>query len=84
MVRPTRQSRRITHEVLSRQRRIDGAPYTATLGEAKRIARNAAANSYHDVVVEPVEVATDKENVLRLLNNAAGTHIKQGVAYTAN
>ena len=61
---------------------IDGAPYTATLEEAKRIARNAAANSYH-VVVELVEVATDKENVLRLLNNAAGTHITQGVAYTA-
>jgi hypothetical protein len=37
----------------------------------------------HDVVVELVEVATDKENVLRLLNNAAGTHITQGVAYTA-
>ena len=31
---------------------IDGAPYTATLEEAKRIARNAAANSYQDVVVE--------------------------------
>ena len=62
---------------------IDGAPYTTTLEEAKRIARNAAANSYHDVVVELVEVATDKENVLRLLNNAAGTHITQGVAYTA-
>ena len=62
---------------------IDGAPYTARLEEAKRIARNAAANSYHDVVVELVEVATDKENVLRLLNNAAGTHITQGVAYTA-
>ena len=62
---------------------IDGAPHTATLEEAKRIARNAAANSYHDVVVELVEVATDKENVLRLLNNAAGTHITQGVAYTA-
>jgi hypothetical protein len=62
---------------------IDGAPYTAMLEEAKRIARNAAANSYQDVVVELVEVATDKENVLRLLNNAAGTHIPQGVAYTA-
>ena len=58
---------------------IDGAPYTATLEEAKRVARNAASNSYNDVVA----VATDKENVLRLLNNAAGTHIAQGVAYTA-
>ena len=58
---------------------IDGAPYTATLEEAKRIARNAAANSYHDVVVELVEVATDKENILRLLNNAAGTHIDGGL-----
>ena len=62
---------------------IDGAPYTATLEEAKRVARNAAANSHDDIVVELVEVATDKENVLRLLNNAAGTHIAQGVAYTA-
>ena len=62
---------------------IDGAPYTATLEEAKRVARNAASNSHNDVVVELVEVATDKENVLRLLNNAAGTHIAQGVAYTA-
>ena len=40
---------------------IDGAPYTATLEEAKRVARNAASNSYNDVVVELVEVATDKE-----------------------
>ena len=62
---------------------IDGAPYTATREEAKRVARNAAANSHDDIVVEQVEVATDKENVLRLLNNAAGTHIAQGVAYTA-
>jgi hypothetical protein len=58
---------------------IDGAPYTTTLEEAKRVARNAASNSYNDVVVELVEVATDKENVLRLLNNATGTHIAQGV-----
>ena len=58
---------------------IDGAPYTATFEEAKLVARNAASNSYNDVVA----VATDKENVLRLLNNAAGTHIAQGVAYTA-
>ena len=42
---------------------IDGAPYTATLEEAKRVARNAASNSHNDVVVELVEVATDKENV---------------------
>ena len=36
---------------------IDGAPYTATLEEAKRVARNAAANSHDDIVVEQVEVS---------------------------
>lgn len=62
---------------------VGGEPYTATLDAAKRLAREAASNSYHDVDVEVVEVSTDKENVLRLLNIAGGTHASQGVVYTA-
>lgn len=58
-------------------------PYFTTLDVAKRKAREVAKNSYDDISVEVVDVATDKENVLRLLNVDTGTHESQGVVYTA-
>jgi hypothetical protein len=61
----------------------DDPPYYATLDEAKKAARRAAANSYDDIEVEQVEVDTGKDNILRLLNIAGGTHIGKGVVYTA-
>ena len=58
-------------------------PYYATLDAAKKAARRAAADSYDDIEVEQVEVDTSKDNILRLLNTAGGTHIGKGVVYTA-
>jgi hypothetical protein len=51
------------------------APYCTTLAEAKRAARTAAETSYWDVKVSQVEVSTDRENILRLCNDAGGTHV---------
>lgn len=61
----------------------DSSPYTSTLDEAKRQAREAAANSYDDVDVQQVEVATDRANILRLLNVDGGTQVPIKVVYTA-
>ena len=60
-----------------------GAPYYATLDEAKKAARSAAADSYDDIEVQQVEITTDRANILRLLNVAGGTDILKGVVYTA-
>lgn len=54
-----------------------------TLEEARQEARHQAKNSYHDVVVERVEIELTKENVRRLLNSDGGTHQMLGVVYTA-
>jgi len=59
------------------------APYCATLDEAKKLARSIAENSYHDIEVMEVDVPTDKENILRLLNVSGGTDIDKGIVYTA-
>jgi hypothetical protein len=61
----------------------DGMPYCATLDEAKKAARHYAASSYHDIEVEQVEIATDRANILRLLNTAGGTDVSVGIVYTA-
>jgi hypothetical protein len=60
-----------------------GMPYTATLDEAKKKARETAAETSHDIEVEQVEVETTKENILRLLNVDMGVHTSNGVVYTA-
>ena len=52
---------------------VDGEHWT-TLKEAKQAARRLASESYHDVKVNQIEIATTKENILRLLNDAGGTH----------
>jgi hypothetical protein len=59
------------------------APYTITLAEAKKIARDAAEVSYHDIEVTLVDVSTDRDNVLRLLNNSGGIQVPRGTVYTA-
>jgi hypothetical protein len=46
----------------------------ATLGEAKEMVRAEQQVYRASVTVKEVEVALDKENVLRLLNNKGGTH----------
>jgi hypothetical protein len=61
----------------------DGMPYCATLAEAKQAARYYATTSYHDIDVEQVEIATDRANILRLLNTSGGTDVSVGTVYTA-
>jgi hypothetical protein len=58
-------------------------PIYTTLDAAKRDARHIAANSYHDVVVEQVDVPTDRANVWRLANNMSGTMVTLRAVYTA-
>jgi hypothetical protein len=62
---------------------VNGAerPYTATLEEAKKLAR-IVAESYNTATVELVEVDTTKENILRLLNIDTGTHNTVREVYT--
>ena len=52
-----------------------GTITTATLDEAKEAAKALLEHSlYQDIVVDEVEVATDKANMVRLLNSDGGTH----------
>lgn len=60
----------------------DGS-YFLTKENAERAARDVAANSYHDVTVERVEVDTTRENVLRMLNVEGGHTVSQEIVYTA-
>jgi hypothetical protein len=62
---------------------MDGVPYYTTLEEAKKAARFNAVESYHDIVVDEIEVSTDKANILRLLNVAGGTDQIIRTVYTA-
>lgn len=60
----------------------DGTYFT-TQEAASKAAREMAANSYHDVPVERVEVDTTRENVLRMLNVQGGHTETVEVVYTA-
>ena len=51
--------------------------------EAKLAARVAAENSFEDIEVHQVEVATDKETILRLLNVEGGTQQLVSVVWRA-
>jgi hypothetical protein len=63
----------------------DMSPYHATLESAKKDANEliAGRESGSDIPVKIVEVSTDKDNVLRMLNNSGG-HTRFGeVVFTA-
>jgi hypothetical protein len=62
---------------------MEGMPYTKTLADAKRLAREVAANSHHDIEVDLVDVATDRETMLRLMNNTGGFQTTIRTVYTA-
>jgi hypothetical protein len=57
-------------------------PYTTTVEEAKRVAREA--QSRFPIEIHEVEVATVRENILRLLNNAGGTHVLKRTVCTVS
>lgn len=61
----------------------DDAPYYAKLTDAKKDARIVAKDSYHDITVQRVEISTDRENVLRMLNGSGGTTQFLEIVYTA-
>jgi beta-phosphoglucomutase-like phosphatase (HAD superfamily) len=50
----------------------DMSPYHATLESAKKDANELAKTSRDDIIVKIVEVSTDKDNVLRMLNTTGG------------
>jgi hypothetical protein len=61
----------------------DLSPYHATLASAKKDANALAKDSHDDINVKVVEVSTDKENVLRLLNSNGGHTSFGDVVHTA-
>jgi hypothetical protein len=61
----------------------DLSPFYATLAEAKKDARYAAKQGYHPVEVTRVEISTDRENILRLVNNSGGIMKSLEVVYIA-
>lgn len=63
----------------------DLSPYHATLAEAKKDANELVKGreSGSDIPVKVVEVSTDKDNVLRMLNTAGGHTSFGEIVYTA-
>jgi hypothetical protein len=61
----------------------DLSPYHITLASAKKDANALAKDSHDDVIVKVVEVSTDKDNVLRMLNTAGGHTSFGRVVHTA-
>jgi hypothetical protein len=63
----------------------DMSPYHTTLASAKKDANELikGRSSGSDIPVKIVEVSTDKENVLNMLNNTGGHTIFGDVVYTA-
>jgi hypothetical protein len=56
--------------------------YFATRSEAEKAAREEAKESYGVISVTRVEVATDKANILRMLNDAGGHTVFGDMIYT--
>ena len=61
----------------------DLSPFYSKLSEAKKDARHAAKTSYHPVEVTRVEIATDRDNILRLANSSGGIMDSLDVVYVA-
>ena len=61
----------------------DLSPYHATLASAKKDANALAKDSHDDIVVKVVEVSTDKDNVLNMLNTTGGHTVFGEVVHTA-
>jgi hypothetical protein len=61
----------------------NGDAYTTTIADARRVAREEAADSYDDVTVELVDIATDRANILRMANGQGGFQQSIKIAFTA-
>lgn len=55
--------------------------YFATLSDASAEAREKAKQSYIDVEVEQVDVGTNKDDILRMLNDRGYSHNVVGTVY---
>ncbi len=55
--------------------------YFATLSDAAAAAREKAKQSYIDVEVEQVDVGTNKDDILRMLNDRGYSHSVVDIVY---